>query len=135
MDVLENVFVDKVHILYCHENGDCQEPDKSLMIAIRNVHVLDLSCSNQLMISNQNTHAFRPNFIVAPFKAQWRHRRADFLPFLGTLVSLPPGLFVEAFKCRRGLVLQAAPGWSQSQQGLVTNDNRTGGSVHLCLVT
>ena len=32
------------------------------MIAIRNVHVLDLSCSKQLVISNQNTHAFRPNF-------------------------------------------------------------------------
>ena len=31
------------------------------MNAIRNVHALDLICSNQLMISHQNTHAFRPN--------------------------------------------------------------------------
>ena len=49
------------------------------MIATRNVHVLDLSCSNQLTISNKNTHAFRPNFTVAPFKALWRLRRAGFL--------------------------------------------------------
>ena len=31
---------------------------KKMMIAIRIVHAVGLSCSNQLMISNQNTHAF-----------------------------------------------------------------------------
>ena len=38
------------------------------MNAIRIVHALDLSCSNQLTISNQNAHAFRPNSIVVKMK-------------------------------------------------------------------
>ena len=40
---------------------------KNMIIAIRKFHVMDLSCSYQRMISNQNTHAFRPNFIVSLF--------------------------------------------------------------------
>ena len=39
-------------ILHGHEN---------LMIAIRIVHAVGLSCSNQLMVFSQNTLAFRPN--------------------------------------------------------------------------
>ena len=35
------------------------------MIAIRNTHAFDLSCSKQLMVANQDAHAFRPNSIVA----------------------------------------------------------------------
>ena len=35
------------------------------MIAIRNAHAFDLSCSNQLMVANQNAPAFRPNSIAA----------------------------------------------------------------------
>ena len=34
-------------------------------IAIRNAHAFDLTCSNQLMVANQNAHAFRPNSVVA----------------------------------------------------------------------
>ena len=33
-------------------------------IAIRNDHAF-LSCSNQLMVANQNAHAFRPNSMIA----------------------------------------------------------------------
>ena len=72
------------------------------MIATRNFHAVNLSCNKQLMFSNQNTHTFRPNSIIAPCKAQWRLHRADFLVFLiGTLVSLPSSLFVEAENMRR----------------------------------
>ena len=35
------------------------------MIVFRNAHEFDPSCSNQLMITNQNAHAFRLNSIVA----------------------------------------------------------------------
>ena len=35
------------------------------MISIRNACAFDLSCSNQLMVANQNAHAFRPNSVVA----------------------------------------------------------------------
>ena len=38
------------------------------MIAIRIVHAFDLSCSNQLMVANQNAHAFRPISIVTKKK-------------------------------------------------------------------
>ena len=38
------------------------------MIAIRNVHAVGLSYSNQLMFSNQNAHAFRPDSIVSKMK-------------------------------------------------------------------
>ena len=38
---------------------------RSPMIAIRNAHAFDLSCSKQLIVANQNAHAFRPNSIVA----------------------------------------------------------------------
>ena len=38
------------------------------MIAIRKAHAFDLSCSNQLVVANQNAHAFRPNSIVAKMK-------------------------------------------------------------------
>ena len=35
------------------------------MIAIRNAHAFDVSCSNQVMVAKQNAHAFRPNSMVA----------------------------------------------------------------------
>ena len=41
---------------------------RSLMISIRNAYVFDLSFPNQLMVANQNAHAFRPNSIVAKMK-------------------------------------------------------------------
>ena len=74
MDALENVFV--VGSSFCTAMG--MVTARNPMIAIRSGHVSDLSCSNQLMISNQNTHAFHPNFIVALCRAQWRPHRADF---------------------------------------------------------
>ena len=61
MDALVNVFVGEVLIRYCHENGDCQ--------AIRNAHAFDPSCSDQLMVANQNAHAFRPNSTVANMRS------------------------------------------------------------------
>ena len=51
------------------------------MIAIRNAHALDLSCSNQLIIPNQNAHEFGPDSIGAPFRAQWRLHRAELSSF------------------------------------------------------
>ena len=38
---------------------------RSPMMAIRNADAFYPSCSNQLMVANQNAHAFRPNSIVA----------------------------------------------------------------------
>ena len=38
------------------------------MLAIRIVHALDLSCSNQVIFSNQNAHAFRWSSSVAKMK-------------------------------------------------------------------
>ena len=38
------------------------------MIAIRNAHAFDPSSSNQLMVANQNAHAFRLNSIVVKNK-------------------------------------------------------------------
>ena len=35
------------------------------MIAIRNADAFDPSCSKQMIVANQNAHAFRPNSIVA----------------------------------------------------------------------
>ena len=55
MDALVSVLVGEV-------------PARNPVIAIRNVHTLDLSSSDQLMFSNQNTHTFRPNSIVAKMK-------------------------------------------------------------------
>ena len=43
-------------ILHCNDNGDCHEPDDR--------HAF-LSCSKQLMVANQNAHAFRPNSMIA----------------------------------------------------------------------
>ena len=85
MDALENVFVGEV--LYSLFIAMRMVIARNLMIALRNVHVLHLSCSNQLI-----SHAFRPNVIVALFKSQWRLRTADFL-LLGTFVLLPSSLF------------------------------------------
>ena len=68
----------------------------------RLTRLIDLSCSNQLMISNQNTHAFRPNFLVAPFTTQWRLPWADFLIFhMDTFASLSSSLFVKVANIRR----------------------------------
>ena len=107
MDALENVLEDEVLILHCHENGDCQ------------AHAFDLSCSNLLMISNQNTHAFRPNFLVAPFTTQWRLPWADFF------IWIPLPVFHRVFSLRLQTlgvqvpswtkVSSRAPGWSQSR--------------------
>ena len=38
------------------------------MSSILNAHAFDLSCSNQLMVANQNALAFRLKFIVAKMK-------------------------------------------------------------------
>ena len=78
MDDLENVFEGEVLILHCHENGDCQEPRCSPFETLTR---WILSCSNQLMFSNQNTDAFRPNSIVAKMKVSksqgWCHDQDD----------------------------------------------------------
>ena len=114
IDVLENVFIGEVPIIHCHENGDCQEPEWSPL----GTFTRNLSCNKQLMFSNQNTQAFRPNSITAPCKAQWRLHRADFLVFSDRYLcqsSIEPfrwGWKHEAFRCRRGLVFQAAVEWS-----------------------
>ena len=70
MDVLENVFVGEVLILHCHENGVCQDPDDRHSVRSRVGSELHL-----------NTHAFRPNFIVAPFKVQRRLHRVNYFFF------------------------------------------------------
>ena len=44
------------------------EHTAKVMISIRNAYAFDLSCSNQLMVANQNAHAFRRNSIVAKMK-------------------------------------------------------------------
>ena len=54
-DALGNVLEDEVLILHCHVNGDCGD-----------AHTSDPSCPNQLMVANQNAHAFRPNSMIAP---------------------------------------------------------------------
>ena len=43
-------------------------------IAIQNAHALDLSCSNLLVVANQNTHAFGPNSILARWKKKTKPR-------------------------------------------------------------
>ena len=57
MDTLFHVLADEVLILHCHENRDCQEPDDR--------HSERSRVGSELMIANQNAHAFRPNSIVA----------------------------------------------------------------------
>ena len=61
MDALEDVVVGEALIL---RMVTASNP----MIAIRIVHAMGLSCSNQLMSSDQNAHAFRPNSFVAKMK-------------------------------------------------------------------
>ena len=68
---------------------------KNMIIAIRKFHVMDLSCSYQRMISNQNTHAFRPNFIVSLFKVQWCHHRENFF-----FQKIPLPVFHRVFSLR-----------------------------------
>ena len=43
-------------------------------IAIQNAHALDPSCSNLLVVANQNTHAFGPNSILAKWKVKTKPR-------------------------------------------------------------
>ena len=118
-------------MLHCHENGDCQELDDRH--SERSRVVLDLSYSNQLMISNQNTHAFRANFIVAPFKVQWRLHWLNFFFFqIDTFASLPSSLFVKAANMRRsGAVVDSC---SKQRRSCHTQQGAYGGSSPMVMV-
>ena len=108
MDALENVFVGEVLILHSHESGDCQEPD--------------------------DRHSERPRvgseLLQSADDFQSEHSRVSSelrcCTFQGAVASSQGGLssFSHRYlcqssieRCRRGLVFQAAPAWSQSRQG------------------
>ena len=62
---------------------------RNLVIAIRIVHAVGLSCSTQLMISNQNTHAFSSELhryanLHMTEKSQQRVPHVVFIIFIGT---------------------------------------------------
>ena len=94
----------------------------SPMLAIRNAHAFDLSCSKQLMVTNQNAHACRLNSIVAkkrmPRSLADCHDQDDVLPVgitLSTIVFLHLLLLklfclvllgLPLFVCSRTVVLE-----------------------------